>query len=49
MGLPHSELFGVMSGLVALQGLALLVLLKLIVPEPDKTGARVAYASQARR
>ncbi len=45
MALPLPELFG----LLALQGLAALLLLKLIASEARKTETRVAYAAQARR
>jgi hypothetical protein len=49
MGLPLSELFGMMSGLLVLQTLAVLALVKLIAVQPDKPEARLAYAVQAKR
>lgn len=44
MEMPLIEVFGIIPGFLALQGLAILVLLKGIALEP----ARVAYATQAR-
>ncbi len=49
MGTSLSELLVLLPGLLALQGLAILLWIKLMAFGTGKTETRVAYATQARR